>query len=82
VSQPPLRTTVVLHAPPHRGAGVFQRLIHDLPDNARSITVHGARVWFAPCGAAVVPYDSAVAGTHRTTCPRCLPDCGVPDTPR
>jgi hypothetical protein len=67
---------------PARAAGVFRPLIHDLPDDALSIIFHGARVWFAPCGAAVVPFDPTVAGTHRTTCPRCLPANGVPDTPR
>jgi hypothetical protein len=68
---------------PACGAGVFRPLIHDLPPDARSITLHGRmRVWFASCGAAVVPYDTTVAGTHRTTCPQCLPAYGVPDTPR
>ena len=67
---------------PARGAGVFRHLIHDLPDDALSITFHGARVWFSSCGAAVVPFDSTVAGTYRMTCPRCLPEYGVPDTPR
>jgi hypothetical protein len=67
---------------PARGAGVFRPLIHMLPASALVITFRGVQVWFAPYGAAVVPFDTTIVGTHRTACPACPASHGWPDTPR
>jgi hypothetical protein len=49
---------------------VFRPFVHVLGPERRSIDFHGVRVYFAECGAAVVPIrDDAASG--REWCPTC-----------